>query len=198
MEVGTFYTNNKKVIWIVAFILVSALAVWRLKKILFVTFDDLVNMVLQNEGGAQMTNDPDDPGGLTKYGISQRNHPDVDIANLTLDQAKKIYKEQYYDPLQIINLKDNELKMQVFDHSVNAGISNGVSILQKLVQQPQTGKMDDNTIAAANAYTNLGEDLTSDYKDLRKVYYTSIATGNKAKFKTGWLNRVDNTHVTYV
>lgn len=47
------------------------------------------------EGG--YINDPKDPGGETNYGISKRNHPDVDIKNLTLQGAMEIYQKEYWD-----------------------------------------------------------------------------------------------------
>ena len=49
------------------------------------------------EGG--LSEHPDDPGGVTKYGISQRAHPDVDVRNLTREQATIIMRDHYWDPL---------------------------------------------------------------------------------------------------
>jgi len=45
----------------------------------------IIKEVLRREGGAKLTKDPDDPGGVTKYGISKRSNPDVDVENLTED-----------------------------------------------------------------------------------------------------------------
>ena len=59
---------------------------------MLVEFDEIIEVVLHHEGG--YVNDPDDPGGETNFGIAKRSHPDVDIANLTKDGAKEIYKEQ--------------------------------------------------------------------------------------------------------
>ena len=59
------------------------------------SFDEMVKNIIEREGGAKITRDPDDPGGTTKYGISQRAHKDVDIENLTYDQAVNIYNEHY-------------------------------------------------------------------------------------------------------
>lgn len=46
----------------------------------------------------QYSNDPDDPGGETKYGIDKRSHPNVDIKNLNLQGAMCIYWEHYWSP----------------------------------------------------------------------------------------------------
>ena len=51
------------------------------------TFDEIIEKVLEHEGG--YVNDPDDLGGETKYGITKRFYPDVDIKNLTIDGAKE-------------------------------------------------------------------------------------------------------------
>jgi lysozyme family protein len=53
--------------------------------------------ILAVEGG--YVNNPADPGGETKYGISKRAYPNIDIAKLTLDQALNIYYNAYWQPL---------------------------------------------------------------------------------------------------
>ena len=65
-------------------------------------YDSAINYALHNEVGERefwrggYHNDPDDPGGETKWGICKRDHPNVDIKNLTLDQADAIYRKQYW------------------------------------------------------------------------------------------------------
>ena len=59
-------------------------------------FDDAMDVVLEHEGGP--VSDPDDLGGTTNYGISQAAHPEVDIASLTLEDAKYIYLSDYWIP----------------------------------------------------------------------------------------------------
>ena len=61
------------------------------------TFDDAFEALMAHEGG--YANDPRDPGGETKYGISKRAYPAVDIRNLTLEAAKAIYKRDYWRPV---------------------------------------------------------------------------------------------------
>ena len=50
------------------------------------TFPDCISHVLAAEGG--LVNDPKDPGGVTKFGISQRSYPALNIRELTPDDAK--------------------------------------------------------------------------------------------------------------
>jgi lysozyme family protein len=58
-------------------------------------FERALAFTLRWEGG--LSQDPDDPGGTTKYGISARAHPEVDVRNLTLEDAKEIYRKEYWE-----------------------------------------------------------------------------------------------------
>ena len=58
-----------------------------------------IENVIKHEGG--YVNDPSDPGGETKYGISKKAYPKVDIKNLTLDDAIEIYKDDYWLPAKV-------------------------------------------------------------------------------------------------
>jgi lysozyme family protein len=57
-------------------------------------WETAIAFVLRMEGGTTVENDPHDPGGMTKFGISHKAFPDLDIANLTLEQAKEIYRRE--------------------------------------------------------------------------------------------------------
>lgn len=82
-------------------------------------FDPAFELIVGIEGG--YSNDPHDPGKETKYGISKAAHPDVDIANLTLDQAKAIYLIEYWDRCGC-DAMPWERALCVFDMAVNQGI----------------------------------------------------------------------------
>jgi lysozyme family protein len=75
-------------------------------------FEQAVQVVLKWEGG--FVDDPRDPGQATKFGISKAANPDIDIANLTLHQAKQIYLEQYWMPVRARELPVI-LRLPVFD-----------------------------------------------------------------------------------
>ena len=92
------------------------------------TFDILVKKVLKHEGG--YVNDPSDPGGETKYGISKRAFPNLDIKNLTEEQAILIYYDEYWLDAKVDKLPD-ELHEIYFDMVVNMGKSRAIKILQE-------------------------------------------------------------------
>jgi lysozyme family protein len=96
-----------------------------------------VRLTLDLEGNENYTNDPDDPGGETKYGICKKYHPTVDIKNLTLSQAKQIYLEKYWIPAGCDNAPF-PMDIALFDSQVNSqndprlpGGGNQEIILQK-------------------------------------------------------------------
>lgn len=80
-------------------------------------FAAAVGFVLKHEGG--YVNDPDDPGGETKFGIAKRYHPDVDIKNLDERAAAEIYLKEYWMPTcDIVSFPKDIL---FFDTAVNMG-----------------------------------------------------------------------------
>ena len=70
------------------------------------------------EGG--YVNDPDDPGGETKYGISKRAYPQEDIKNLTRERAEFLYKRDYWDPLDLDKYPQDKA-IVLFNVAVNMG-----------------------------------------------------------------------------
>jgi Glycosyl hydrolase 108 len=72
------------------------------------------------EGG--YVNDPQDPGGVTKYGISKRSYPKLDIENLTREQANEIYYKDYWLTSGCDSLP-GPLCLVAFDSAVNHGVS---------------------------------------------------------------------------
>jgi lysozyme family protein len=163
------------------------------ERTLEVKFNEVIKLVLKNEGG--YVNDPNyDKGGETKYGISKRAHPEVDIKNLTIDGALDIYRRLYWNPSKAEKLMP-ELRYQYFDFVVNAGQGNAVKVLQKacngkLKQSEKIavdGRIGRMTIGASE---KLEESRLKAYKLL---YYANIVLKNpmQEKFWYGWYRRVN-------
>ena len=81
-------------------------------------FEKALKFVLKWEGG--YSNDPNDPGGETKFGISKRSYPELDISKLTLKQAKEIYYQNYWLKTGCDELP-YPFNIVVFDTAVNMG-----------------------------------------------------------------------------
>jgi lysozyme family protein len=113
-------------------------------------FDECVKIILAHEGGDKITRDPYDKGGLTKWGISQRAHPDLDIENLTEEQAKQIYKKEYWDFAKCDRLPDY-CRLIVFDCAVNQGVARAALFLQRACGTTVDGAIGPKTMAAMAA-----------------------------------------------
>jgi len=82
-------------------------------------FEKAVAVVLLHEGGYR--NVPSDPGGPTKYGISQKSYPDLDIAGLTQEGAVALYRRDWWDKYGYDQISNYALALKVFDHAINIG-----------------------------------------------------------------------------
>lgn len=152
-------------------------------------FDLAMGFTSKWEGG--MVNDKYDRGGKTKYGISQKAHPDIDIENLTPKQAREIYKKEYFDNTGASKLP-LPLAMQVFDYAVNSGQGRAVKDLQKVIGVKPDGIIGDKTLDALSK-SNQDEILTK-YIAARGQNYQRIIQNDptQERFKEGWYNRLSD------
>ena len=94
------------------------------------TFKEIIEEVLESEGGPKVTKDPLDAGGTTKYGISQRAYPNLDIENLSEKDAKEIYYNDYWIPSKASQVPA-QIREIYFDMVVNFGRRGAVKVLQQ-------------------------------------------------------------------
>lgn len=90
-------------------------------------------LVIGSEGG--YVNDPRDPGGETKYGISKRAYPNLDIANLQLADAQTIYYRDYWCRLNL-DSRPWDIALSVFDSAVNMGDGEAEHLLPEALRWP--------------------------------------------------------------
>lgn len=145
------------------------------------SFDVAVAKVLEHEGG--YVDDPRDPGGETKYGISKRAYPALDIKHITYDDAKAIYKRDYWDALPDLPDRLHDI---VFDCAVNTGVSRAVRLLQGAVGTNPDGKWGP---ASAAALQRTGEAAAiAKFCTERIMYYARLDTF--PVYGKGWVKRV--------
>lgn len=177
--------------------------------------DAIARAIVAREGG--YVNDPDDPGGATKYGVTVHTmrrlgldldrDGDVDatdVQRLTVDQAVAIFKTHYFEKPGIDNLP-GALQATVFDMYVNAG-SNAVKILQRLLGEfgepvAVDGALGPMTAAAtARAWAKAGDYMVDAYGIARRNYYYALADNRPASRKYarrqdggkgGWIARAE-------
>jgi lysozyme family protein len=169
-------------------------------------FDEFFKRALKHEG--KVCEDvPGDNGGPTKWGITigrlatmkrvkePKRGTDAfeklkaELFELTEHEIKTIYRKDYWDAVRGDDLPPG-LNYAVADFGLNSGPSRGVKALQKIVGNPQTGRMDDETIAEAKAFEPV--EIIMRYSDERKRFLNAIVGNNprQAKFQKGWLARV--------
>lgn len=100
------------------------------------SWDEVFDRLMGHEGG--YTNDPNDPGGETNWGISKRAYPNVDIKNLTREGAKVIYYEDFWVKVNADNLPDG-VAFQLFDFAVNSGIQTAIRYFQRALDVADDG-----------------------------------------------------------
>ncbi len=108
-------------------------------------WDSAITFVLEQEGG--YTIDPKDPGGETNFGISKKSYPDLDIATLTVDEAKDIYMRDFWKPCRCDELP-SPFAIALFDSAVNQGVGTAIKILQKTFGLEKDGIIGTLTMAA--------------------------------------------------
>ena len=150
-------------------------------------FFEIVNHTLEEEGG--YVNDPTDKGGETNYGISKRAYPNVDIFNLTEDDAIDIYWKDYWVRGKCDKVP-GKLQAIYFDMCVNFGISGAIKVLQETANGKGAdievdGKIGPNTIKAIQ---NLSVQRVRAFRAL-KFAKIVIANPKQMKFWYGWFRR---------
>jgi lysozyme family protein len=149
-------------------------------------FDVALTFVLKAEGAD--TNDPHDPGGLTRFGIAQTRHPELNVAELTLADAKAIYRRDYWDLIKGDQLPPH-VALVVFDTAVNTGVATAAGLLQKAVGVEMDGAIGQRTLAAVRV---AGPALLERYLGARIVYYASLR--GAVRYLGGWARRCFDVH----
>jgi lysozyme family protein len=164
--------------------------------------------IFGNEGGFQ--NDSDDTGNWvrlengksilkgTKFGISAASYPDLDIKNLTIDEAAAIYNRDYWTPLRLYSLNSQTIATEILDTAVNCGVGTAARIWQQAINisnYPKRdivvdGRIGPVTIEATNGHIN-SRILLKALNGFQFIRYLEIiATSPKMeKYAQSWLSR---------
>lgn len=181
------------------------------------SFDDAINIVLKNEGG--YVNNPFDPGGPTKYGISRRflnsdyidselkkridinkdNFIDAeDIKSLKEEDASYIYKKYWWDKYKYENIDSQKIANKIFDMAINMGPINSHKIAQKSINDVNKedkikvdGIIGDKTLFSINRCEPIV--LLDKIISYGKDYYNDLVkkNNNLSVFLKGWMNRIN-------
>ena len=156
------------------------------------------NYILLVEGS--YSNDKNDKGGETKYGIAKERARECgykgNMKDLTKAIAQKIYEEKYYKARKLDQVKNDKVALSIFDFLVNAG-RYGIKKAQEAVNKvygknvvSMDGAIGTQTLKYLNE-VNSDKFLVA-YHSLQREYYKYLAKRDATQndFLTGWLNRV--------
>jgi lysozyme family protein len=153
-------------------------------------FNAAIVKTLAREGGSRFTDDPDDRGGATKYGISQRSYPTLDIRNLTEQQARDIYKRDYWDRVRGDEIQSELIAENIFDTAVNMGVRTASRLAQiALSIKPGDGIIGSGSLKVINEADE--EMFLALYTISKIARYRDICMKNRSqkKYLLGWINR---------
>lgn len=94
-------------------------------------FKKAVESVLKHEDAHLSGEVTHDSGGTTKFGISGRAHPSVDLEHLLLADAEEIYRNEYWSKIQGDEIHDNEVAAKLLDMAVNMGPHQAIVLCQR-------------------------------------------------------------------
>lgn len=144
-------------------------------------------IILPHEGGIY-TDDPDDTGGPTKWGVTipilalwlHRRCTADDIQRLEREDAVLLYCDLFVAPYGDLN---GTLRVNVIDMAVNAGHGRAVRLLQQLVGVKVDGRMGPLTVQATRA-----RDWNPLYVGMRIAHYEAVITrrSEAMKYRRGW------------
>ena len=154
-------------------------------------FEIALALVFDSEGG--WSNHPKDRGGKTNFGITNRTwkawaklHGDSrSLAEITREDAAKIYREDYAGPVRFDSLPGG-LDYAVLDFAINSGAGTAVAELQGCLAVRQDGIMGSQTLAAVSH--SEAKDLIHCLCEARRKYVRKLDTWGT--FGKGWLRRI--------
>lgn len=150
-------------------------------------FERALAFTLRWEGGR--SDHPDDRGGLTRYGISQRQFPELDIERLTLEDAKAIYRLNYWEEIHGEELPA-EVALALFDYAVHSGVRRAARALQRSSGSRPDGVVGPKTLAAVSQRD--ARNLALEVVRRRAGFLVWVVRRDAAQlaFLGGWINRL--------
>lgn len=154
--------------------------------------DLAIDTVLGLEGG--YINNPSDPGGETKYGISKKSHPKLDIKKLTKEKAKQIYYDEYWAPYSFFEKITSPLvATKLFVAGVNMGQKQANLCMQRALRSFSyldiDGIIGTKSLEAINKQN--AKEIVPAFNSECAGRYRLLASNHERlkKFLKGWLNR---------
>ena len=154
------------------------------------SFDSSIAYVLANEGID--SNDPADRGGRTRFGITDHEAAahGLDVVTLTLDQAKAIYRADYW---VFDAIADRRVATKLLDMAINMGVGTAVRLAQIAVGVKVDGVLGPVTVVAINGTSP--ETMLASLVEAAVRRYIEIVLRDHSQlvFLRGWASRATKT-----
>ena len=153
-------------------------------------FNIAVVKTLSYEGGETITYTTYDKGGVTKFGISQNAYPNIDISNLTEEDAKEIYHKDYWLRCKCNHIESQVVAENIFDTAVNMGVRASARLVQQAAMAlPIDGVIGPITLGKINEMKDWH--FLNIFALFKIKRYADIVNSdrNQGRFLLGWLNR---------
>lgn len=152
-------------------------------------FQAFTDEVIRIEGG--YVNDPDDPGGETKYGITKRlamaHGYSGRMIDMTQIEAKELYRKSFWNNSLAANIM-NDSAFNIYLLSIHSGNKQAMVILQRAVGVTADGLIGPATL---NAVSQSSESLLIEALCYRTLdFYVLISPKTRYKYLQGWRNRL--------
>lgn len=198
-------------------LLIFILSTKRNKEIFLSKFDDAINYVLNNEMTHEehLSNDKDDPGGLTNYGLSikfiksmtperlksygiiivDEDHLIQIIKEMDIETAKCIYKGQFWNDTHFEDIHSQFVTNYYFDTAVNCGMATATKMIQRAIHATnvKTNIIDDGVfgLMTLEEINRIDYAILSSFRSERSSYYRNLVSNNVhlSKYLKGWLDR---------
>ena len=170
-----------------------------------------VVMGMEIGAGPDYTNDPDDPGGETKYGVTETMARNMgykgEMKDLPWEFAKRVYKAAFWDYLKLDEVQDQDIATELFDISVNISPVTAIMYLQRTLNVLNRNEMDwpdivvdgvigKITLGVMNQASSMSEmkkrNILKSLNVLQGYFYfhkSELSPSRKEKFLNGWLNK---------
>ncbi len=73
----------------------------------------------------------EDMGSVSKYGIRQANHPDIDVTTLTLEEAEALFRDEYFTPMHLQDIENQLVADKLLNMSANMGVTQAAHLAQE-------------------------------------------------------------------
>jgi len=139
--------------------------------------DYVVSSVLHFEGSAH---DKYDPGGTTKYGISEKNYRMLSINSITWEKAREIYIQNYYLPMRLYEFNSVQLQKSILHMAVLFGKGTAKQIIAQHYDWEELKRLSD-------ADPKIHDVLVK----LRKTFKKHAKSLNNPRYIKGWVSRIN-------